>query len=81
MLEKVLLGLTAAIGVIVLAGLIAVFGGTLVWALWDVVPTAFPGLVESGTIANELEWWDSVKLTWLFALLIKGSSSTSSSKS
>ena len=49
----------------------AFFGGTIVWACWDVIPTTFPSAVESGIIAEELEWWSAVKLSFLASTLLK----------
>lgn len=66
--EGCLIGLVA----IIVVGVIAVFGGTIVWLIWPTaVQGAFPGLVESGAIAGNLSWGQAVCLTWLFGLLIK----------
>jgi len=73
-MEKIIAALLVGIGAIVVIGLLAVIGGTIVWLIWPVaVPAALPGLVASGTIAGSLSWWASVCLTWLCGLLIKAS--------
>ena len=51
----------------------AVLGGTIVWFLWPDVMVAvfhFPPLT----------WWQAVALTWICAILLKSSSSSSSKK-
>jgi len=55
----------------------SVISGTIVWMLWPVAMSAFPGLVSNGIFAAKLTWWQSVCLTWLFGVLIKSSGSTS----
>lgn len=61
-----------SIGVIALLGLISIISGTILYLIWTTAITAaFPGLVESGTIAAELTWWQSVCLSWLFGILFK----------
>jgi hypothetical protein len=60
---------------------IAVLGGTILWLIWEDSLTAmFPKAVESGVLAEKLGWWQSVKITWIFALLIKSTNTTSSKK-
>jgi hypothetical protein len=73
-METFFKGLFIGIGALVVIGLLAVFGGTIVYWLWPIaIPAAFPGLVENGTLAPELSWWVAVCLTWLFSILIKSS--------
>lgn len=61
-----------ALGGIVLIGLVALFGGTLVYWLWPIaIPAAFPGLVTTGVLAAKIMWWPAVCLTWLFGILVK----------
>jgi len=77
-MSKIIAGLFISLGSISIIGLLAVFGGTLVYWLWPyAIPTAFPGLVENGTIAPELSWWASVCLTWLFGILVKSTQTNS----
>lgn len=60
---------------------ISVLGGTVLWLIWEDSLTAmFPKAVESGVLAAKLDWWQSVKITWIFALLFKSTSTTSSKK-
>jgi hypothetical protein len=66
----------AALGVVAIVFIVAVFGGTFVWLVWPVVNHAFPKLVADGVLASSLSWWDSVCLTWLLGLLIKSSHTT-----
>jgi len=70
----------AVLGIVGVAFGLAVFGGTVVWLIWPVVGKAFPALVAQGVLSPSLSWWDSVSLTWLFALLIK-STQTNNKKS
>lgn len=56
--------------------IIAVTGGTILWAFWDnCIPAVFPGLVKNGMIAVDLAWWEAVTLTWIFAILFKDTNS------
>ena len=52
----------------------SLFGGTVVWLIWPYAVHAFPGLVASGAVASNLNWVDSVALTWLCSFLIKSGS-------
>lgn len=73
-------GLFIGLGGLVIIGLLALAGGTIVYWIWPVViPTVFPGLVESGTIAPEISWWVAVCLTWLFNTLLKSSQTNNNS--
>ena len=70
-----------AVLAIALLGLVSVLSGTILWMIWPVaIPAAFPGLVASGVIAGRLTWWASVCVSWLFGILIKAGSSTTSKK-
>lgn len=61
--------------------LFAVFGGTILWLIYDHIHALFPKAAESGIIAQHLNWWDAVCVTWISSILIKGSTtSTKSSK-
>jgi uncharacterized membrane protein len=81
-MDKFLAGLLVVLGAIVVIALFSVIGGTIVYWIWPhVIPFAFPGLVAGGFVVAKLTWWKAVLLTWLFGLLFKGSSSSSSSKS
>jgi hypothetical protein len=62
----------AAILVILLVFVVSVFGGTVLYFIWEDSLTAmFPKAVESGVLAAKLTWWQSVKIVWIFALLVK----------
>lgn len=57
--------------IVVIAGGIT---GFFVWLLWPIaIPAAFPALIKSGAIAAKLTLWQSICLSWIFAILIKSS--------
>lgn len=64
-----------AIGYIV-AGLMLIFiasiiGGTFLWLVWeDSVTAMFPNSVENGILAATLTWWQAVKISWVFNILL-----------
>lgn len=71
--------------VVLLAGVMILFaafiGGTVLWLIWPVaIPAAFPGLVEAGTLADKMSWFQSVCLVWIFGLLIKASQKNENKK-
>lgn len=50
----------------------AVAAGTILWLIWEDSLTAmFPGAVAAGVLAASLTWWQSVKIVWVFSILIK----------
>lgn len=58
-------------GVFVIA-LGSVVGGTLLYLLWeDSITAMFPTAVKNGHLAGSLTWWQSVKIVWVFTLLVK----------
>lgn len=66
--------------VLVLMGILlllvaATMGGTIVWAVWDVVPEITPKLVELGYLPRSIEWLAAVKLSFLTSILLKSSNS------
>ncbi len=64
------LGILLIASIIIGAG--ALLGGTILWLIWeDSVTAMFPKAVESGVLAATLGWWQSVKIVWVFGLLIK----------
>lgn len=74
-----------AVGAIVVVAatvfLMSGIGGTIVWLFWgDCIPYAFPKIVESGYLARDLTWWQSVTLVWVLGILIRNSSKSSKSK-
>lgn len=76
MIEKILTGIVALISMIALIGAAALFGGTLVWLLWDVIGIVFPTLISNGHVSPTIEWWTAVKITWLIGILIKSNISS-----
>jgi hypothetical protein len=80
-MEKFIEGLLIGIAAVVLIGVVAVFGGTIVYWVWPVaIPAVFPGLVEKGVLAAHLAWWPAVCFTWLCGILIKSSQTNNNSK-
>lgn len=63
------------------AFLIAVFSGTLLWLIYPHIHALFPTAADSGIIARDITWWDSVCITWIFNILLKPSSSEKSKSS
>lgn len=77
LLAKLFIGLA----VILIAGLIALLGGTIVWLIWPVTfPVIFPSAVASGVLVAKIPWWTAVCTTWICAILFKSSSSNKSEK-
>lgn len=77
--------LIKVIGIAVIAALFialaALIGGTILWLVWPIgVPATFPRLVNEGWLAPHLSWWQAVCFSWVAAILVKCSSSSSSSK-
>jgi hypothetical protein len=73
-----------AVGAIIV-GMALIFGvsvlsGTLLWAIYPHIHTIFPTAAANGIIATKLDWWDAVCVTWIFGILIKGGSSSSTKK-
>lgn len=63
-------------GLLIIFG-ISVLGGTILWLIWeDSITGMFPKAVETGVLAATLTWWQSVKITWIFSILIKATNST-----
>jgi len=71
-MKNIISTLLIALSFMVLIAIVSVVAGTIVYLIWPVaIPAIFPGLVESGTIAGELNWWVAVCFTWLCGTLIK----------
>jgi len=78
-MDKIVVAVLAAIGGLIVIGLAAVLGGTLVWWFWPhCVPYVLPGAVASGALAASLTWWKAVLFTWVCGILFKGSGSSTS---
>lgn len=55
----------------------SVLAGTILWFIWeDSVTAMFPNAIESGVLAATLGWWQCVKISWVFNILIKTTTST-----
>lgn len=80
MLEKVAIAVGAVVLVAIIAFFMAVLGGTVLWLVYPHIHSLFPTAAAKGVIAQDLSWWDSVCVTWIFSLLIKSSYSSSSTK-
>jgi len=79
-MDKIITALGVGMLSLIIIGVVAVLGGTIVYWIWPhVIPVVLPGAVAAGTIAGTLAWWKAVLLTWLCGILFKGSSSSSSS--
>lgn len=68
---KIIAGIIVAIGVIAMVFLFSVIGGTLVYWLYPHIHALLPNAAAKGYIAQNLSWWDSVCITWLFGILLK----------
>ena len=67
-------------GVAFLVFLAACISGTFLWAIYPHIFAFFPNAAKAGVLAPTLGWWDAVCVTWIFGLLLKPSSSSSSKK-
>jgi hypothetical protein len=76
-METFIKGVILSLSIIVLLSFFALIAGTIIYLIWPIaIPAVFPGLIESGTIAKELDWWPAVCLTWICSILIKSTIST-----
>ena len=60
-----------AVATILIVGLMLSLAGTLLWLLYPVLHEVFPSAIKNNTLAAELEWFTSVKVAWLCAVLFK----------
>ena len=71
-------------GLIILAAFMVFFGavlsGTILWAIYPHIFAFFPNAAKAGVLAPTLGWWDAVCVTWIFGILVKSSTSSSSKK-
>ena len=51
----------------------ATIGGTIIWLLYSHIHALFPNAANSGIIAKDLGWWNSVCIVWMFSICIKPS--------
>jgi len=80
-MEKFITDLLIGLGTIVLIGIIAIFGGTIVWLIWPYTfPVVFPNAVAAGIIVAKIPWWSAVCLTWVCGILIKSTQTNNNSK-
>jgi len=80
-MKKITESIGIAIIAMIAAFLLSVVGGTILWLIWeDSIIGMFPKSVESGILSNKLEWWQSVKIVWIFNLLIKATLNNDNSK-
>jgi hypothetical protein len=57
---------------LIVTGIAALMGGTILWLLWaGSVAAVFPTAVSSGIVAEHLNWWPAVKIVWICTLLFK----------
>lgn len=81
MFGKIFVIVGAIFIVMIVALLVALFGGTLVWLLWPIaIPAVFPGLVSKGVLAAHLGWWQSVTFVAIVYLLFHRGSSKEKEK-
>lgn len=78
LIQGIVVGVGATLAALVTLFIAAVFGGTIVWLVWPVaIPAIFPGLVASGVLAGKISWFAAVFFTWICAILVKSSSTSS----
>jgi hypothetical protein len=81
-MDKLLIGLGAALLGLVVIAVAAFLGGTIVFWIWPaVVPYMVNTVFGLSVVVGPLLWWKAVLFTWLCGILFKGSGSTSSGKS
>jgi hypothetical protein len=77
-MDKIVAGLITGIVGILLIGLVALLGGTLVWWFWPhFISDILPGAVASGALPETLPWWPTILFTWACGILFKGAGSNS----
>ncbi len=60
---------------------LALITGTILWMIYATsIPMLFPNAVEHGILAADLTWWQFVKVTWVFGILIKASNTNNNNK-
>lgn len=77
-MDKFIAGLIIGLVAILMIGLMALVGGTIVFWLWPyAIPALFPAQVAAGTLLASVPWWPTVLFTWICGILFKGSSGSS----
>ena len=79
-MEKFFIAVGATISVLLLIFGISILSGTILWLIYPHIHALFPTAVEKGIIARDLEWWDSVCITWITYIFLGNSSSKDSKK-
>jgi hypothetical protein len=62
---------------VILLFIISILSGTVLWVIYPHIHSLFPNAAINGIIAKDLNWWDSVCITWIFSILLKSSNSNS----
>lgn len=70
----------ATVAIVGLIFLVAVISGTILYFIYPSIHALFPTAAAKGIIAERISWWNCVGITWIFAILFKNSSSSSSKK-
>ena len=70
-MEKLILGIIAAVAVLFLIAVFSLFGGTVVWLAWPYAMEAFPRLVNEEWVVHKIGWWTAVCLSFVCNVLIK----------
>lgn len=68
------------IGAMAVIFLAAVLSGTLLWMIYPHIHALFPNAASNGIIPNQLSWWDSVCIVWIFRTILPSGSSSSKDK-
>jgi hypothetical protein len=79
-MESLMKFIGGAVLVIATVFVAATLSGTVLWGIYPHIHALFPTAAKNGIIAVDLGWWDSVCICWIFGILVKGGSSSSSSK-
>jgi hypothetical protein len=70
--NKFLIAIGALIIGLLIIAISSVILGTVLYVIWeDSVTAMFPSSVENGILASKLTWWQCVKISWVFSILIK----------
>lgn len=76
-MENFLKAVGAGLIIALLIFLLAVLNGTILWCIYPHIHMLFN---QSTILAERLEWWDSVCITWIFGILIKSSNTNNNKK-
>lgn len=68
-MDKILVGVIVALGMMGLMLVLALFSGTLLWMIWPITMVTVFHLPA-------LTWWQSVCLVWVAGILIKSSNTS-----